>query len=177
MDETARSVSVATAKDAVARNLTAARGALGWSQEQLADQAGVSRATVNQLEGGASANGDPRLSTIASLAAALGISPMFLLLDREELHAIAEAPKSQEARDINSFLDAGQLKTMDRLLGSGIAKNRAEAVAMGTAAATLAGISAGPLAAAAIGTVIVPGIGTAVAAAIATAWLSRKKAG
>lgn len=176
VDGTALSLSVENARDALARNLAAARSALDWSQEDLARAAGVSRATVNQLEGGASSKSDPRLSTVAGLATALGISPMLLLLDREELDAIAGIPMSREAEDVRSQLDTEQLETMRRLLRSGVAKNRAEAVAMGTTAAALAGISAGPLAAAAIGTAILPGIGTAVGAAIAATWMARKKA-
>lgn len=175
VDVTSLSLSVERASDALARNLVAARSALGLSQDQLAHAAGVSRATVNQLEGGASAKGDPRLSTISSVAAALGISPLFLFLDREELDAIAEIPKSQEAKDVSSHLNAEQLERMRRLLRSGVAKNRSEAIAMGTTAATLAGMSAGPLAAAAIGTAISPGVGTAVSAALAAAWLSKKR--
>jgi hypothetical protein len=99
---------------------------------------------------------------------------MFLFLDREELDAIAAIPGSREVAEVSSHLDAEQLETMRRLLRSGVAKNRAEAVAMGTSAAMLAGISAGPLAAAAIGTAILPGVGTAVGAAIAAAWLAKK---
>ena len=161
-------------RDALARNLAAARSALDLSQDQLAAAAGVSRATVNQLEGGTSAKGDPRLSTIASLAAAIGISPMFLLLDRDDLDSIAEAPGSREVKDVGSQLTAQDLETMQRLLRSGLARNRAEAVQMGTSAAATAGVTAGALAAAAIGTALVPGVGTAVGAAIAAAWLSKK---
>lgn len=174
VDTAALSLSVEGARDAVARNLAAARSALGWSQEDLARAAGISRATVNQLEGGASAKSDPRLSTLAALASALGISPMLLLLDREELDAIAEIPGSREMSEVSSHLDPEQLEIMRRLLRSGVAKNRAKAVAMGASAATLAGVSAGPLAAAAIGTAILPGVGTAVGAAIAAAWLAKK---
>lgn len=175
VDEAALALAVEAARDALARNLAAARSALGWSQEDLAQSAGVSRATVNQLEGGASGKSDPRLSTVAGLATALGISPMLLLLDREELDAISEIPTSQEAERVSSQLNAEQLETMRRLLRSGVAKNRAEAIAIGTSAAMVAGLSAGPLAAAAIGTAILPGIGTAVGAAIAAAWLSKKR--
>lgn len=63
---------------------------------------------------------------------------MLLLLDREELDAIAEIPRSREAEDVRSRLTPEQLETMQRLLRSGVAKNRAEAVAMGTTAAALA---------------------------------------
>jgi len=138
MDEPSLALSVEKARDALARNLAAARGALGWFQEDLAHTAGVSQATVNQLEGGANSKSDARLSTVADLATALGISPMLLLLDREELDAIAEIPRSREAEDVRSRLTPEQLETMQRLLRSGVAKNRAEAVAMGTTAAALA---------------------------------------
>jgi transcriptional regulator with XRE-family HTH domain len=143
------------------------------SQDQLAAAGGVSRATINQLEG---AEGDPRLSTLVGLAAALGVSPVFLLLGRDELDAIAKAPGSKEAKEVQAHLTPGELDTMRRLLRSGVAKNRAKAVAMGsTAAATTTGSSSGALAAAAIGTALLPGIGTAIGAAFAATWLTRKK--
>lgn len=171
----ALSLPVEEAQDTLARNLSAARCAHGMSQDQLAMAAGVSRATVNQLEGGSTAKGDPRLSTVVSLSYALGISPVFLLLGRDELDAIAEAPKRAEMKEVTSRLSADDLDTMRRLLRSGVAKNRAKAVEMGATAATTAGISAGAIAAAAIGTGILPGVGTAIGAAIAVSWLAYKK--
>ena len=92
-DAVALSLPVEDVQDTLARNLSAARSALGMSQDQLAAAAGVSRATVNQLEGGSTAKGDPRLSTVVSLSSALGISPMFLLLGRDELDAAVHAPQ------------------------------------------------------------------------------------
>lgn len=173
-DVAALSLRVEEVQDTVARNLSAARAALGMSQEQLAASAGVSRATVNQLEGGASAKGDPRLSTLVGLAAALGISPVFLLLGRDELDAMAEAPNSKEVKEVRSHLTVEELEIMSRLLRSGVAKNRAKAVEMGATAAATAGMtSAGAIAAAAIGTALFPGIGTAIGAVIGT-WLAKK---
>lgn len=157
----------------LARNLSAARGALELSQDQLATVARVSRATINQLEG---AEGDPRLTTLVSLAAALGVSPVFLLLGRDELDAIAKAPGSKEAKKVQAHLTPGELDTMRRLLRSGVAKNRSKAVAMGSNAATTAGMTAGAIAAAAIGTALLPGIGTAISAAIASVWLAKRMA-
>lgn len=171
----ALSLQVEDTQDTLARNLSAARGALRMSQDQLAAAAGVSRATVNQLEGGASAKGDPRLSTLVNLAGALGISPVLLLLGRDELDAIADAPKSKEAKDVRSHLTSEELETMRRLLRSGVAKNRTKAVEMGATAAATAGVTAGAIAAAAIGTALLPGIGTAIGAALAASWLARKK--
>jgi transcriptional regulator with XRE-family HTH domain len=174
-DDVALTLPIEDVQDTLARNLSAARGALGLSQDQLAATAGVSRATVNQLEGGASAKGDPRLSTLVSLAAALGISPVFLLLGRDELDAIAEAPRSQEAKDVRAHLSAEELETMRRLLRSGLAKNRTTAVGMGVNAAATAGATAGAIAAAAIGTGLLPGIGTALGAALAVGWLAKRR--
>jgi len=173
-DTVALSLPVEDVQDTLARNLSAARSALGLSQDQLATAAGVSRATVNQLEGGSTAKGDPRLSTVVQLAAALGISPVFLLLGRDELDAITEAPKSKEVRDVRSHLTAEELDTMRRLLRSGVAKNRAKAVEMGATAAATAGMTAGAIAAAAIGTALLPGIGTAIGAVIGSTWLAKK---
>lgn len=127
-------------RDTLACNLSAARSALGLSQDQLAAAGGVSRATINQLEG---AEGDPRLSTLAGLSVALGVCPVFLLLGQDELIAIAKAPGSKQAKDIQVHLTPKDLDTMRRLLMSGVAKNRTKAVAMGSAAATTAGVNAG----------------------------------
>lgn len=165
------------ARETLARNLSAARGVLGFSQDTLAESAGVSRATIIQLE---AAEGDPRLSTLAGIAAALGVSPIVLLLGRDELDAIVNAPSNTEAERVQENISPEELENIRRLLRSGIAKNRAKAVAMGASAATAAGFSAGSLAGAAIGTAILPGVGTAIVAAL-SAWtvykLSTEKKG
>lgn len=158
-------------RETLARNLSAARGVLGVSQELLAESAGVSRATIIQLE---AAEGDPRLSTLAGIAVALGVSPVVLLLGRDELDAIVNAPSSSEAERVRENISPLELETMRRLLRSGIAKNRMKAVAMGASAATAAGFAAGSLAGAAIGTAILPGVGTAIGAAL-SAWLVHKR--
>lgn len=72
-------------KSSLARNLLVARKAAGLTQEQLSERSGYSRLTVVNLENG---QGEPRLSTITDLATALGISPLLLLITREELLAI-----------------------------------------------------------------------------------------
>lgn len=64
--------------DLVAR-LTQARKAAHLTQAELAERAGLSRMTVQRLEGG---NLDPRLSTLQELARVLGL----------ELHAAPAAP-------------------------------------------------------------------------------------
>lgn len=62
-------------------NLVLAREAAGVTQHELARLARTSRATIAQIEAGIS---DPRLSTITSLANALGVSPHLLIAGPEE---------------------------------------------------------------------------------------------
>jgi len=60
----------------LAQNLAIIRVATGWTQQALADAAGVSRATIAQLEAGL---GDPRLTTIELIARAVEVTPSVLL--------------------------------------------------------------------------------------------------
>ena len=144
----------------LARNLVAARTALEISQDTLATRASVSRATVIQIEGG---EGDPRLSTLVSLADALSVSPMFLLLGREDLEALSNLRKSEGMPVVPDELSEEDVETMRRLLRSGISRNRNKAIKMGVAAASATGgVAASTLAGAAIGSIILPGIGTTV---------------
>lgn len=155
----------------LARNLSAARGALGLSQDQLAETAGVSRATIIQMEG---AEGDPRLSTLLSVATALGAPPALLLLSSEELDAIVHAPASDDMERAQEHLSREDVAQIKRLMSSGISKNRAKATAIATGATIAAGFSSSPaIAAAAIGTMLIPGVGTAMGAAL-IAWLAHK---
>jgi transcriptional regulator with XRE-family HTH domain len=165
--------SLARALETVARNLSAARGAVEASQEELAEDAGVSRATVVQLE---AAEGDPRLSTLARVAAALGVSPAFLLLGGDELAAIAGAATSAEAEKVRRLLPQERLEAMRRLLRSGVPKNATKAVAIGSEAVAGAGLARGALVGAAIGTVLLPGLGTQIGAALG-AWKTKRKGG
>src|SRR5260221_2115723 len=71
----------------LAKHLVAARITPGLTQHDLAAAAGVSRATVAQLETGYS---DPRLSTVVDLARALRVSPLVLLAGIPEVQALAE---------------------------------------------------------------------------------------
>lgn len=148
----------------LARNLVAARTALEISQDTLATRASVSRATVIQIEGG---EGDPRLSTLVSLADALSVSPMFLLLGREDLEALSNLRKSKGIPIVSDELSEEDIETMRRLLRSGISRNRNKAIKMGTAAASAKGVvAASALAGAAIGSILLPGIGTTVGAVL-----------
>jgi transcriptional regulator with XRE-family HTH domain len=151
----------------LARNLSAARTALSLSQEQIAQKAGISRATIVQIE---SAQGDPRLSTVADLAQAMGIAPFLLLLSREDLDAITHVARSADTAKMSSAMTDDKTEQITRLLRSEIPKNRAKAVTIGAVAASSAGFTAGTIAAAAIGTALIPGIGTAIGVGLA-AWM------
>ncbi len=144
----------------LARNLVAARTALEMSQDTLATRASVSRATVIQIEG---SEGDPRLSTLVSLADALSVSPMFLILGSEDLEALSNLRNAKGLPVVSDELSEEDVETMRRLLRSGISRNRNKAIKMGTTAASATGgVAASTLAGAAIGSIILPGVGTAV---------------
>ena len=158
-------------REALARNLSAARTATGLSQDQLAEAAGISRATVIQLEAG---QGDPRLSTLTALATALDVAPVFFLFGRDELNAIATLHKSDDAKRVQAHLSKVEQDVMRRLLRSELPKNRTRAVKMGAEAAEAAGMAAGVVASAAIGTAVLPVIGTAIGAALGAIWARSK---
>ena len=65
----------------LARNVAAARQRAGWTQHQLARAADLSRATIHLIEAGI---GDPRLSTVTSLAKALGRPAIDLFTDQAQ---------------------------------------------------------------------------------------------
>jgi len=69
----------------LAKNLLLLRTAIDHTQQSLADSSQVSRATIAQVEAGAT---DPRLSTLDLLADTLGVSTAFLLFSRRELEAL-----------------------------------------------------------------------------------------
>ena len=140
----------------LAKNLVVARTAAGLTQHELAESAGVSRATVAQLETGYS---DPRLSTIVHLAKAIGISPLLLLAGELEVAALADI--RQWLTDNPIELPHGEVDRMRRLLRSGMLKDRGRAARLGAALATAAGYdSTAEKVGAAVLSAILPGSGT-----------------
>ena len=63
-------------RDRLARNLRALRTQKGWSQEKLAEEAGLHRTYASGLERGAR---NPTITVVEKLAAALGVTPGRLL--------------------------------------------------------------------------------------------------
>jgi transcriptional regulator with XRE-family HTH domain len=146
----------------VARNLVIVRQVLGVTQSQLAASAQVSRATIAQIESGA---GDPRLSTIADVAAALQIPAALLLLGREECAALAKLPQEAASRPLQVsrrdeqlmriFLASGSLRDMHRAAKHGADVARTDG-ANGSAAVAFAAILS----------TVAPGSGTSIGAAL-----------
>lgn len=67
--------------------LQAARKRQGLKQQELAEQAGLSRMTVQRIESGAI---DPRLSTLAEMARVLGLQ--LVAVASEQPHPLVAAP-------------------------------------------------------------------------------------
>ncbi len=63
----------------LARNLKRLRTERGWSQEELADLAGLHRTYVSGVERGVR---NPTITIVAALAKALGVPPVELLAAR-----------------------------------------------------------------------------------------------
>jgi transcriptional regulator with XRE-family HTH domain len=144
-----------SADSILAKNLVAARLIAGVTQRELADAAGISRATVAQIETGSS---DPRLSTIVELASALGLPASALLFGRLEVRAIVELP--DRAAKPRPALDTRDVVRMRQHLGTGMLKDRLRAARIGANA--VESTSASPLGpiVSALFSAVIPGGGT-----------------
>ncbi len=137
----------------LARNLLVAGLAAGVTQQQLADLAGVSRATIAQLEAGLS---DPRLSTIVDLAKAIRISPVLLLSGKLELSALTELA----GQSGSLIVSAKDLRQMSEWTATGMIRDRVRAARIGAAVAQASGSTQSGVVGAAIGSAVNPGWGT-----------------
>lgn len=69
-------VAVMNIRERLARNLRLLRQEKGWSQEAFADEAGLHRTYISDLERGAR---NPTITVVDKLAVALGVTPGRLL--------------------------------------------------------------------------------------------------
>ena len=143
-------------------NVLVARKAKELTQQKLADRAEVSRATVAQIE---SSEVDPRLSTLVDLAFALDVSPMMLVMDKDDLEAIAEL-SAADVEELTQGLSEEESDQMNWLVQSGLRKNLVKAALIGSS--SIGGAAAVSASAAAIGSAFLPGLGTAIGGVLGT---------
>lgn len=141
-------------------NILVARKAKELTQQKLAERAGVSRATVAQIESGGV---NPRLSTLVDLAFALDVSPMMLVMDKDDLEAIAEL-STADVEKLERELSEAESDQMNWLVQSGVRKNLVKAALIGSS--SIGGAAAMSASAAAIGSAFLPGLGTAIGGAL-----------
>lgn len=68
--------------DAIGQGIRQARRELGWNQERLAAECGVSSRTISHIETGRS---NPRMTTLCMIAETLGTSLSLIISEGEEL--------------------------------------------------------------------------------------------
>lgn len=145
----------------LAKNLVAARLIAGMTQHELANAAGISRATIAQLETGYS---DPRLSTVVDIARALSIAPIVLLSGLEEVRGLASL--LSQAADRRLAVSPQEVERMRAFTSTGMLKDRVRAARLGAAAARPAavnGSNAVPVTAGVFSATL-PGAGTVIGA-------------
>lgn len=147
----------------LAKNLVAARIIAGLTQHDLAAAAGISRATIAQLETGSS---DPRLSTVVDLARALGVAPMVLLAGVPEVQALAALGDGSGEQRLH--VSPRDLMRLRDYVASGMLKDRVRAARLGAAIAGATEADSPAVAiTAGLFSASLPGAGTAIGAALA----------
>ena len=117
----------------LAKNIISARKAkakvLGrtYTQEQLAEDSGHSTTAIAQIERG---EVDPRLSTIAGIALALNVNPVFLLFGRSEIELLYQMIRELDEdslSDLSARLFSDNLSEIEKLANSSLPKPRVQA--------------------------------------------------
>lgn len=142
----------------LAKNLVVARVVLGVTQQDLAERADISRATIAQIETGYS---DPRISTLTDLAGALGIPLVVLLIGSEDVRVLVEMLGEEEGGTLPGVaIPSGDVQRMQQYLRTGMLKDRVRAARIGASLARTAGGDPASEVCSAIFSTILPGPGT-----------------
>ncbi|MGA1597595.1 MAG: helix-turn-helix domain-containing protein [bacterium] len=120
----------------LAKNIVSARKAKAkildrhYTQEQLAEDSGISTTAIAQIERG---EVDPRLSTIAGIAHALGVNPVFLLFGKQEielLHQMILELDESSLSELSVRLFSDSVKEIEKLANSSLPKHQVKASQM-----------------------------------------------
>lgn len=157
----------------LAKNLVLARNVRNLTQSDIAKEAGISRATIAQIESG---EGDPRLSTITDIASSLDISPVLLLMGKDEIEALEDLVRNHAEESIPKI----EIEKMEQLISSGIQKFKLKAAKLGASIYEKRndpdiGAAAGAGTGAAIGSVLLPGFGTVIGASMGAFFSAKYK--
>jgi transcriptional regulator with XRE-family HTH domain len=97
-------------------SLALARKAEDLTQGELAEESGLSRATVANIESGGA---DPKISTIAELARALNMSPAWLLMSEEDMEIMGEIATSEDVSRFQRMLPDDLVSQISAMIRSG----------------------------------------------------------
>ena len=100
-----------TLEKALGNRIKALRKLKGWTQEKLAEQAGVSIQHVGEIERG---DGNPTLQSLDRLAKGLGVSVSYLLAVEEEEQE-AETLRTQVADEVKGMTSI-ELKLLRKII-------------------------------------------------------------
>lgn len=155
----------------LAKNLVLARTVNNLTQSDIAKKANVSRATIAQIESGES---DPQLSTIIAISTSLEISPVLLLMGKNDIEAIENLVENYQKKSIPEE----DIEKMRQLLSSGIKKFRIKAAKMGAEISVKLDVPSkgaiiGTTAGGAIGSSLIPGLGTIIGASLGAFFSSK----
>ena len=111
----------------VAAHVRASREGRGWSQERLAEAAGLSRDAISRIERG---DREPKLATLEAIAAAVGVDVARLMAVGKKPSRIPHRARQQRADVIAQVLStlepwlADALTTAVRVIGRAQARAR-----------------------------------------------------
>ena len=97
-------------------NMRETRTARGWSQQQLADRAGMDQAAISRME-----QEPTRRITVDEafdVAAALGCSPAFLFVPRSSTARMSILGRSEKAPKVRAWLRGASLQEADTMFNA-----------------------------------------------------------